>query len=324
MEIPVKFDWLFSLVRRGKDMRIALLALGAASLSMAGPIDYYVSETVGSNSVYGYIETDGTLGVLSGSNILGWNLTYSNGTNTSGGLLFPFTGSDLSATANQLSFNFSGGDGGVFDISDGSLDFDLFYCSSGQPSNQSCWLNGGGGEGIRINTFVSPSNEFVSQSGTQPIATMTLTPLQGGLPTAPILLPNGLGGFYGTVGGDGSESYWLFDWAGGPFSASASINDPPSAGASYLFSQEDYNGAGCGSGGPNTTLNSGDDFVGAVSIANLPAGEYCVGFDANNVNDPNFAITFNTPVGAVPEPSEFVLLSLGLATIGVLRRRYGL
>jgi hypothetical protein len=311
-------------------MRIAVLsmALGAASLSMGASINYYVSETTGSNSVSGYIETDGTLGVLSGSNILGWNLTYSNGTSTwdiPAGILFPFTGSDLSATANQLLFNFSGSDGGIFDISDASLDWDLFYCSGGQPSSQSCWLNGvAPGEGIVINPpGGNHSNQFVSLSGTQAIATMTLTPLQGGYPTAPILLPNGLGGLYGTIGGYGSQSYWVFMWAGGAFNASARINDPPSGSASYLFSEENYNGGVCGSGGPNTTLNSGDLFAGTVSIPNLAPGEYCIGFDANNPNDPNFAVTFNTPVGAVPEPSAFVLLLLGLATIGALRRRYG-
>ncbi|MGH9557967.1 MAG: PEP-CTERM sorting domain-containing protein, partial [Bryobacteraceae bacterium] len=54
-------------------------------------------------------------------------------------------------------------------------------------------------------------------------------------------------------------------------------------------------------------------------ISNLPAGQYCIGMDANNKNDPAFTLVFNTPVSGVPEPSCFVLLATGLGTFGALR-----
>jgi hypothetical protein len=75
---------------------------------------------------------------------------------------------------------------------------------------------------------------------------------------------------------------------------------------------------GCNSA--NATLNSGDSFTSTIAVANLALGSYCIGIDANNSNDPAFALTFNTPVyGAAPEPSTFVLLSVGLGIVSVLR-----
>jgi hypothetical protein len=300
-------------------MALSLL-LGAAPLCSAGAIDYYVNQTIGAGSVTGYIETDATIGVLGPANIIGWNLLLSDGTNTwnlPGGTFFPFTGSDLSATATQLLFNFSGTDAGIFDISDASLDFNVCLSVAGAL----CWGGNAGGETLFFASITGFNSQFASLSGTQAIASMTLLPLQGGQLTTPILIPNAqpVGGVYGTIGGSGSEAYYLFNWAGGTFVATASINGSPNTGASYLFSENNYAGS-CTSSGPTATLNSGDVFTGTIAIANLPAGQYCVGIDANNSNDPGFALTFNTPVNAAPEPSTLVLLSAGLG-IAVLYRK---
>jgi hypothetical protein len=37
------------------------------------------------------------------------------------------------------------------------------------------------------------------------------------------------------------------------------------------------------------------------------------------MSDPNFPLTFSTPITGAPEPSGFVLLSAGLGMIDVLR-----
>ena len=106
------------------------------------------------------------------------------------------------------------------------------------------------------------------------------------------------------------------------FSATASLTDVPNAGASYLFSE---GGAGSCSNGGTATLNSSDNFTGTIFNANLAPGQYCIGIDANDPNDPAFALTFNTPVTgiqAVPEPSMALPLALvGLFGIWRLRKQ---
>jgi hypothetical protein len=152
--------------------------------------------------------------------------------------------------------------------------------------------------------------------------TETLNGFQGGTTSAPAFLLGGspVAGLTGTIGGQGSEDYYLFYWGGGAFSATASITGASST-ASYLFT--DGLAASSCSGGSSQTLNSGDSFTGTISNPSLAPGQYCIGLDANNANDPNFVLTFNTPVSATPEPSCFLLLSAGLGMIGVLRAKRG-
>jgi len=150
----------------------------------------------------------------------------------------------------------------------------------------------------------------------------TLNGFQGGTAAAPAFLLGGspVAGVSGTIGGDGSQEYYGFFWAGGAFSATANISGA-SAAASYLFT-EGLAGSFCG-GGASQTLNSGDSFTSTISIGDLAPGQYCIGIDANSANDPNFSLTFNTPVSgpsAVPEPSSFVLLSITLGMIVAFHR----
>ncbi|MGD0297805.1 MAG: hypothetical protein ABSE86_11870 [Bryobacteraceae bacterium] len=164
----------------------------------------------------------------------------------------------------------------------------------------------------------STTFQFQSLTGTQ--LTATLTNFQGGNSSDATLLPSGepVAQVTGTIGAQGSEDFYSFLWAGGLFSATASMTNPPSAG-SYLFS-EGIAGS-CNSGGTQT-LNSGDNFTSTIAIADLPAGQYCIGIAATSPNDPGFALTFNTPVTGTgtPEPSGLVfMLSIGLGMMGVVR-----
>ena len=85
---------------------------GAANTNLT----YYINLTIGAGGVTGDIVTDGKTGALGQADILDWNLLLNDGATTFR-LLGPLSGSnsevndsgfDLSATATQLLFNFSG------------------------------------------------------------------------------------------------------------------------------------------------------------------------------------------------------------------------
>jgi hypothetical protein len=117
-------------------MLVAMLLL--VGVSNASPITYTVNRTIGAGSVAGTIKTDGTVGVLTAANVTDWNLTLNDGSSTfiltgpaSGNNSHVFiTGSDVTATAGALSFNFSGGDSGyfLFQVSFGSGQH--YYCDA--------------------------------------------------------------------------------------------------------------------------------------------------------------------------------------------------
>ena len=140
--------------------------------------------------------------------------------------------------------------------------------------------------------------------------TETLNGFQGGTTSAPVMI-GGLPivGLNGTIAGVGTEDYYTFYWGGGAFSATAAVTGA-SSGASYGFSAG-VSGS-CNSVG-NETLNSGDGFSDTISAGNLAPGQYCIGLDTTSASDPNFSLTFSTPVSNAPEPGTFVLLSAGLA-----------
>jgi hypothetical protein len=117
----------------------------------------------------------------------------------------------------------------------------------------------------------------------------------------------------GSLSDEALQDYYDFQWLSGAFSVTASVPDAPN-GASYLFS---VGVAGTCTSGGTATLNSSDSFTSTIAIANLASGQYCIGIDTNSTIDPAFALIFNTPVtsssapSGVPEPSGFVLLSIG-------------
>ena len=94
-----------------------VLATGARA-----DIMYTISRTVGTASINGFIETNGTTGTLASTDITDWNLVLTNGATTLD-LKGPLSGNtsvdldsdlmgDLTATATALSFNFGATNGG--------------------------------------------------------------------------------------------------------------------------------------------------------------------------------------------------------------------
>jgi len=160
---------------------LLLLVLGAASLCNAANITYNVNLTIGAGSVVGDIVTDGTVGLLGSSNILDWNLLFTNPSNTydsTGPLsgsnsLVTFAGTDyLSATANQLEYNFSGTPGsGFLSFGPGNANELCFsnvpFCQDQQGVT--------GGIGLEINNNLQ-TFQFDNLSGTQAIASSAPEP----------------------------------------------------------------------------------------------------------------------------------------------------
>ncbi|WP_136444086.1 hypothetical protein [Pacificoceanicola onchidii] len=126
----------------------AVLAAAVFASSAAQAITYTVDRSVGSALITGTIETDGTLGTLGTSNIVGYSLTL-----TSGGLpaspaslslgdggLFFIQGDSVSATATQLLYDFS-------KLTNNTI---VFSGNASTSSASWCLVNDGGciGQGI--------------------------------------------------------------------------------------------------------------------------------------------------------------------------------
>jgi hypothetical protein len=164
---------------------ILSLALAAASLCNAN-INYNVNQTIGSGSVTGIIETDGTLGVLRSSNILSWNLLISDGATTVdsfgpviGSAAEDVDGAGLSATPTQLLFDFNPSDDPF------GYPTAFFFLTSVGPTQAAwiaCDLCGAivpvlNGEDLEIySSGIQIVNDSVGLSGTQVIGTTSMTP----------------------------------------------------------------------------------------------------------------------------------------------------
>jgi hypothetical protein len=118
------------------------LVLGAASLCSAAPITYDVDQTVHAGRVTGFIETDGTSGVIGTSNILDFNLLLNDGTTTVDDLrsnsVFEVVGSDLTATATQLLFNFGASDPSFVIFELGGFVGANFWCATTGSFTNAC------------------------------------------------------------------------------------------------------------------------------------------------------------------------------------------
>jgi hypothetical protein len=159
---------------------------------------YNVNLSIGTGTVTGTVTTDGNTGTLTDLDFTNWDLTIKDGA-TSATLLGPgfgaadnsfdqMNGSSVSATASNITFNFSGSAGAnayfFFENLTGPADFVCFgpgggglfggVCASGQNGNVEAFeINGG-------------DNQSILLTGTQTIAA---TPLPAALP----LFATGLG-----------------------------------------------------------------------------------------------------------------------------------
>jgi hypothetical protein len=127
---------LTSSIARTKGILGATVAvvLFAGSTFTAGATIYDINRTILGGSVTGTIQTDGATGVLSASDITGWNLTL-NGVGASYNITNSnssnrIVGSDVTATSTDLFFNFSGTDGGYLLFQQGVFSGNHYYCAS--------------------------------------------------------------------------------------------------------------------------------------------------------------------------------------------------
>jgi len=128
---------MYKAIQPNARMAFLLTAVVLAAVTCsAGNITYNVNRSIGPGSVTGYIQTDGSIGTLTSGDIVNWNLTLNDGTNTfviNGGNSVAYTqGADLTASATLLVFNFSGGDNGIFLLQDGLFSGYHYYCAATQ------------------------------------------------------------------------------------------------------------------------------------------------------------------------------------------------
>ena len=164
-----------------------LFAVVGTPMILGADTVYDVNETFGSGTATGSITTDGTIGTLSLANIVDWNLTLSDGTNISditpsnsavffGNHISGVGNVDVTATSQNLLFNYSGGDAGFISFS--GVSGQLCY-----TSENNCWLYPGVGV---FGVAGVGGSVYAAQTGDQIIAT---TPEPGSF----LLFGSGLG-----------------------------------------------------------------------------------------------------------------------------------
>jgi hypothetical protein len=174
-------------LRFGGGLVLVCLLLGSAGASFADTT-YTVNLSIGSTgSVTGSIVTDGTIGSLTASDFVDWNLTVSDTVHGSVDLLGPLSGnnsfvagilSDESATATNLLFNFSATDQGYlyFEGNSAPATFVCFGPGGGGGFNQTCAVGQAGNvEGISDQNF----EQSTLLTGSQVIGTVSTAPEPG-------------------------------------------------------------------------------------------------------------------------------------------------
>ena len=156
--------------RVGFHAAVALTAtLLGAGVCNAGPITYHVNQTIGGGSVVGTIQTDGAIGVLGSADITAWNLDL-NGPGatfniTNANSVMFMTGSDVTATATDLFFDFSGADGGILLFQQGLFSGAHYYCDA--TTTAACLQ----GASVTPQTFANTSFQNVAVAGNHVIGT---------------------------------------------------------------------------------------------------------------------------------------------------------
>jgi PEP-CTERM motif len=149
---------------------IALTTFLGVGVCNAATIIFNVNQTIGAGSVTGTIQTDGATGVLGQTDVTGWNLQLNgvgatlNLTNNNSHVFLE--GSDVTATATNLFFNYSGGDQGylLFQINFGSA---MQYTCDATANSGVCSQ----GASVVPQTISNASAQFASVAGNQIIGT---------------------------------------------------------------------------------------------------------------------------------------------------------
>jgi len=159
---------------------LALALIWSVSATTNASIIYTVNRTVGQGSVAGFIETDGTLGVLTSGNITNWEITLS-APNLKGGSpdVINFAtqtqtnlgGTATTATATQLLFDFTLAGTNFFLLTGGSGNF---WCLE----TANC-TGDGPGEHIGLNslTFITSAQSATFTPGNLVFAEVSAVPV---------------------------------------------------------------------------------------------------------------------------------------------------
>lgn len=150
-----------------------------------------------------------------------------------------------------------------------------------------------------------------------PATPTVLSSFNGGTVGHPALLPAGLIGAISSdiSGGKQTSDFYDFRWSGGLFQTVGSIaNANPLADFHFqLF--DAYTGVKL----DDLLLYNGNNFSDTISTI-LPAGGYEIGMYTNSPFDPQFTISFNTPVAGIPEPNVWALMLVGFGGLGAAAR----
>jgi hypothetical protein len=166
---------------RTSKLAAALTVLLGATVCGAADITYTVDDPIGAGSVTGTIETNGATGVLTGADILSFNLTL-NGAGAFAAVTTPtdgviIIGSNATATTSDIFFNFSGTPGSLLLFGGGVGS--TYFCSA--VSFGSCLA----GESVVPQFFADPSTQDVTPSGNQVIASVAGATGPGGSTAVP-------------------------------------------------------------------------------------------------------------------------------------------
>lgn len=155
-------------------LSVGSMLLGAC-VANAAPITYQVNRTIGVGSVVGTITTDGAIGGLSATDITNWNLVLNGDhqatfTLTDVNSKVLISGSDVSATATDLFFDFGA-------TNDGYLLFQVIVASGTQyycdAAKSQAFLCNPGESVVPGSVFDNPQTyQYVQRSGKQVIGTV--------------------------------------------------------------------------------------------------------------------------------------------------------
>jgi hypothetical protein len=167
---------------KGQGVRLAFVLFVLLSVSMAASasnITYNVNRSIGNGgTVTGFIQTDGTIGGLTSANITDWSIVLFTpgqgsfslfGPNSGNNSVAWSTGADLSATATQLLFDFSGSDFGVFALQQGLFSGNHYYCNGTQTAQNNGYC--AQGESVVPQSVFQSGWEVSSRTGNIAIGT---------------------------------------------------------------------------------------------------------------------------------------------------------